>query len=45
MALPSLNSLRVFESVARLGSVTAAAGELNVTAGAASLQPAIVKRL
>ncbi|GLZ89136.1 transcriptional regulator [Metapseudomonas resinovorans] len=43
MALPSLNSLRVFESVARLGSITAAAGELNVTAGAVSQQVKVLQ--
>ena len=36
--LPSLNALRAFEAVARLGSVTAAAEELHVTAGAVSRQ-------
>jgi len=34
--LPSLNSLRAFESAARLGSFTAAAAELNVTQAAVS---------
>ena len=34
--LPSLNSLRAFEAVARLGSVSLAGGELSVTAGAVS---------
>jgi LysR family glycine cleavage system transcriptional activator len=38
MALPPLNSLRVFESVARLGHVGAAAAELHVTPGAVSQQ-------
>jgi len=38
MAFPPLHSLRVFESVARLGTVTAAAVELHVTAGAVSQQ-------
>lgn len=38
MALPPLNALRVFESVARLGHVSAAAAELHVTAGAVSQQ-------
>jgi LysR family transcriptional regulator, glycine cleavage system transcriptional activator len=36
--LPSLNALRAFEAVARLGSVTAAAEELHVTSGAVSRQ-------
>lgn len=36
--LPSLNALRAFEAVARLGSVTAAADELHVTSGAVSRQ-------
>lgn len=34
--LPSLNSLRAFEAVARLGSVALAGGELSVTPGAVS---------
>jgi len=34
--LPSLNALRAFETVARLGSVARAADELHVTAGAVS---------
>lgn len=34
--LPSLNGLRAFESAARLGSFTAAAGELHVTQAAVS---------
>ena len=34
--LPSLNALRAFEAAARLGGFSAAAGELNVTAGAVS---------
>lgn len=34
--LPSLNALRAFESVARLGSLTAAAKDLNVTPSALS---------
>lgn len=38
MALPPLKALRVFESVARLGHVSAAAAELHVTAGAISQQ-------
>lgn len=38
MALPPLNSFRVFESVARLGSLTGAAVELHVTPGAVSQQ-------
>lgn len=38
MALPPLNGFRVFESVARLGSISAAAVELHVTAGAISQQ-------
>lgn len=38
MALPPLNSFRVFESVARLGSLSAAAVELHVTSGAISQQ-------
>lgn len=36
--LPSLNALHAFEAAARLGSVTRAAGELNVTHGAVSRQ-------
>ncbi|NDK38669.1 LysR family transcriptional regulator [Pseudoxanthomonas gei] len=36
--LPSLNALHAFESAARLGSVTRAAGELHVTHGAVSRQ-------
>ncbi len=36
--LPSLTALRTFESAARLESFKAAAGELNVTAGAVSRQ-------
>ena len=36
--LPSLNALRAFEAVARLGSVMAAAEELHVTSGAVSRQ-------
>lgn len=35
-SLPSLNALRAFEAVARLGSVSQAAGELHVTHGAVS---------
>ena len=35
-ALPSLNALRAFEAVARLGSVSRAAAELHVTHGAVS---------
>lgn len=38
MALPPLHSFRVFESVARLGSLAAAAVELHVTTGAVSQQ-------
>lgn len=38
MALPSLHSLRTFESVSRLGSIAAAAAELHVTSGAVSQQ-------
>ncbi len=38
MALPPLNALRAFESVARLGYVSAAAAELHVTPGAVSQQ-------
>lgn len=34
--LPSLNALRAFEAVARLGSVSLAGGELSVTPGAVS---------
>jgi len=34
--LPPLNALRAFEAVARQGSITRAAGELNVTQGAVS---------
>ncbi|HTV84315.1 MAG TPA: LysR family transcriptional regulator [Dyella sp.] len=36
--LPSLNALRAFEATARLGSVSRAAAELNVTHGAISRQ-------
>lgn len=43
MNLPPLNSIRAFEAVARLGSVSAAAGELNVTAGAVSQQVKILQ--
>src|SRR5689334_12418872 len=35
-SLPSLNGLRAFEAAARLGSFTAAAGELHVTQAAVS---------
>ncbi|MDH4566723.1 LysR family transcriptional regulator [Pseudomonas sp. BN414] len=38
MALPPLHSIRVFESVARLGNMAAAAVELHVTTGAVSQQ-------
>jgi len=38
MALPPLHAFRVFESVARLGNVSAAAAELHVTPGAVSQQ-------
>lgn len=38
MALPPLHGFRVFESVARLGSIAAAAVELHVTTGAISQQ-------
>ncbi|HZX17806.1 MAG TPA: LysR substrate-binding domain-containing protein [Pseudomonas sp.] len=38
MGLPPLNSLRVFETVARLGHLGAAAAELHVTPGAVSQQ-------
>lgn len=38
MALPPLHSFRVFESVARLGNLAAAAVELHVTTGAVSQQ-------
>ncbi|MCG7599320.1 LysR substrate-binding domain-containing protein [Halomonas sp. McH1-25] len=41
-SLPSLNALRAFEAVGRLGSMTAAAAELHVTHGAVSRQ---IKRL
>lgn len=37
-AMPPLSALRAFEATARLGSVTAAARELNVTHGAVSRQ-------
>lgn len=37
-SMPSLSALRAFEATARLGSVTAAANELNVTHGAVSRQ-------
>ena len=36
--LPPLNPLRAFEAVARSGSLTRAAAELNVTHGAVSHQ-------
>lgn len=42
--LPSLNALRAFEAVARLGSVTAAARELHVTHGAVSRQLRALER-
>ena len=35
---PSLNAMRAFEAVGRLGGVSAAAGELNITPGAVSRQ-------
>ncbi|CAN7289598.1 LysR substrate-binding domain-containing protein [Rhizobium sp. LjRoot30] len=38
MALPPLHAFRVFESVARLGNLSAAAAELHVTPGAVSQQ-------
>ncbi|MGM8851248.1 LysR family transcriptional regulator [Salinicola halophyticus] len=38
ITLPSLNALRAFEATARLGSVSEAARELNVTHGAVSRQ-------
>lgn len=38
MSLPSLHSLRAFESVSRLGNIAAAAAELHVTPGAISQQ-------
>lgn len=38
MALPPLYSIKVFESVARLGNMSAAAVELHVTIGAVSQQ-------
>ncbi|AGI22781.1 LysR substrate-binding domain-containing protein [Pseudomonas sp. MT3] len=38
MHIPALNNLRVFESVARLGHVGAAAAELHITPGAVSQQ-------
>lgn len=38
MSLPPLNAMRVFESVARLGHLGAAAAELHVTPGAISQQ-------
>lgn len=38
MALPPLHSFKVFESVARLGSLAGAALELHVTTGAVSQQ-------
>ncbi|WP_235039916.1 LysR family transcriptional regulator [Vreelandella profundi] len=37
-SMPPLSALRAFEATARLGSVTAAAGELSVTHGAVSRQ-------
>ncbi len=37
-ALPPLNSIKAFEAVARLGSITQAASELNVTPSAVSQQ-------
>ena len=36
-ALPSLNALRAFEAMARTGSATRAAAELNVTHSAVSI--------
>ncbi|KAB0491268.1 LysR substrate-binding domain-containing protein [Pseudomonas vancouverensis] len=38
MSLPPLHSFKVFECVARLGNISAAADELHVTAGAVSQQ-------
>ena len=38
MAIPPLHSLKVFESVARLGHLSAAAAELHITIGAVSHQ-------
>lgn len=38
MPIPALNNLRVFESVARLGHMGAAAAELHITPGAVSQQ-------
>ena len=38
MAIPPLHNFKVFESVARLGSLAAAAVELHVTVGAVSQQ-------
>jgi LysR family glycine cleavage system transcriptional activator len=38
MSVPSLHSLRAFESVSRLGNIAAAAAELHVTPGAISQQ-------
>lgn len=43
MALPPLHSFKVFESVARLGSLAAAAVELHVTVGAVSQQVKVLQ--
>ena len=43
MALPPLRSIQVFEAVVRCGSVTAAADELDVSAGAISQQIRILE--
>ena len=44
-ALPSLNALRAFEAAARLGSISSAAAELNVTHGAVSRQVKLLERV
>jgi len=44
MKLPPMNSLKAFESVARLGSISAAAVELSVSHGAVSQQIRVLER-
>src|SRR3546814_6468946 len=44
MDLPSMNALRAFEAAARLGSVSRAAGELNLTRSAISHQLRFLER-
>jgi len=44
MKLPPMNSLKAFEAVARLGSVSAAAAELCVSHGAVSQQVRVLER-